>query len=229
MAKAFFTNRGLVKIVSTYFTNLAADEPTGFKLALCTKKNEQTIDNAAAVDKGSGEVGIPVTGHGLSVGDAIDINDTTNYDGWYLIVSESTNEIVITATYNAEGFAGTETIHDAPGPKTNVLSDLTEIDNGNGYNAGGKTVSRNTSTGFDTLTEDDSNNLASLQLQNLVWTASGGTLPVPGSEGIRYLVLVDDDATPNVICFWDLGTYDSVSSGQSFTVQDTEISAIATV
>lgn len=226
MANAFFTNRGLKLILGTYFTNAVADEPASFKLALCTKKNEQTIDNAAAVDKGGGLVGIPVTAHGLSAGDSIAIDDTTNYDGWYLIVSQTTNEIVITATYSAETFAGTETLHEAPGPNTNVLSDLQEIAAGNGYSAGGEAVARDATTGFDNLTEDDPNDQAYLQLQNVEWTASGGSIPASG-DGIRYPVLVDDAA--NVICFWDLGTYDSVSTGQKFTIQDAEISAIATV
>ena len=225
MANPFFTNRGLYLKDSTYFTNTAADVPASFKLALCTKKNEQTIDNAAAVNKGSGEVGIPVTAHGLTAGMAIAIDDTTNYDGWYLIVSQTVNEIVITATYVAETFAGTETIHEAPGPKTNVLSDLQEITTGNGYSAGGKAVERGITTGFDTQTEDDDNNQSYLQLQNVEWTASGGPIPASG-DGIRYVVLVDDDA--RVICFWDIETYDSVSSGQKFTIQDAEISSIAT-
>ena len=227
MANAYFTNRGLKLILGTYFVNAVADEPASFKLALCTKKNEQSIDNAAAVDKTGGLVGIPVTAHGLSAGDAIGIDDTTNYDGWYLIVSQTTNEIVITATYQAESFAGTETIHEAPGPNTNVLSDLQEILTGNGYNAGGETVARNVTAGFDNLTEDDTNNQGYLQLQNVEWDASGGTIPDTGGDGIRYPVLVDDAA--NVLLWWDLGTYDSVSSGQKFTIQDAEISAIATV
>lgn len=225
MANAFFTNRGLKLIISTYFTNTAADEPASFKLALCTKKNEQSIDNAAAVDKTGGLVGIPVTAHGLTPGMAIAIDDTTNYDGWYLIVSQTTNEIVITATYQAETFGGTETIHEAPGPNTNVLTDLEEIAAGNGYSAGGEAVARNVTAGFDTLTEDDTNNQAYLQLQNVEWTASGGSIPASG-DGIRYPVLVDDAA--NVLLWWDLETYDSISTGQKFTIQDAEISAIAT-
>ena len=65
--------------------------------------------NAAAVDKGSGLVGIPITGHSFSAGDTTTIAGTTNYDATYTIISETTNEIVITATYIAETFAGTET------------------------------------------------------------------------------------------------------------------------
>jgi hypothetical protein len=225
MANAYVTNRASKLIFGTYFTNAAADEPASFKLALCTKKNEQGIDNAAAVDKTGGLVGIPVTAHGLAAGDTIAIDDTINYDGWYLIVSQTTNEIVITATYVAESFAGTEKLHEAPGPNTNVLTDLQEIAAGNGYSAGGKAVERNATVGFDTLTEDDTNNQAYIQLRNVEWTGSGGSIPASGG-GIRYPVLVDDAA--NVLLWWDIGTYDSVSSGQKFAIQDAEISMIAT-
>ena len=76
-----------------------------------TRVNEvaDTIDNAAAVDKSGGLVGIPITGHAFSADDPVTIADTTNYDGVYKIVSQTTNEIVITATYVAETFGGTET------------------------------------------------------------------------------------------------------------------------
>lgn len=70
---------------------------------------EFNIDNAAAVDKGSGLVGIPITAHSFKAGDETAIAGTTNYDDTYTIVSYTTNEIVITATYVAETFAGTET------------------------------------------------------------------------------------------------------------------------
>ena len=71
---------------------------------------EETVDNDVAVDKGGGSVGIPITGHGYSAADVIGVNGTVNYDGGYTIVSETTDEIVITATYVAETFAGTETV-----------------------------------------------------------------------------------------------------------------------
>jgi len=68
-----------------------------------------TIDNAAAVDKGGGLVGIPITGHAFAAGEPITIAGTVHYNGDYEIVSETENEIVITDTYAAETFAGTET------------------------------------------------------------------------------------------------------------------------
>jgi hypothetical protein len=79
--------------------------------AIGDNTTRDTIDAAAAVDKGGGLVGIPVTGHTFTAGREITITDTTNYDGSYDIVSETANEVVITATYLAETFAGTETIN----------------------------------------------------------------------------------------------------------------------
>jgi hypothetical protein len=70
---------------------------------------QNTIDNAAAVDKGDGTIGIPITANDFNAKDVTTIAGTVNYDGTYTIVSQTTNEIVITASYVAETFAGTET------------------------------------------------------------------------------------------------------------------------
>ena len=70
--------------------------------------------NAAkvAVDKGGGKVGIPSDAHGLVSGDYIRIISTKNYNGEYTVdAATTTNEIVITATYVAETFLGTEEIY----------------------------------------------------------------------------------------------------------------------
>lgn len=70
------------------------------------------IDAAAAVDKGGGLVGIPLTGQPYATGDQIEIRGTTNYDGTYAVdASSSANEIVITASYVGETFGGTETVN----------------------------------------------------------------------------------------------------------------------
>jgi len=66
------------------------------------------IDNAAAVDKGGGLVGIPVTGHQFADGESVTITGTTNYNGAHVIVSHTADELVITATYNAETFDGVD-------------------------------------------------------------------------------------------------------------------------
>ena len=73
------------------------------------KLHQSNLDAASAVDKGGGLVGIPITGHSFVAGDEVIISGTTNYDGTYIIQSISANEIVITATYTAETFTGSET------------------------------------------------------------------------------------------------------------------------
>ena len=65
------------------------------------------INNAAAVDKGGGKVGIPVTSQPFATGESVTIANTTNYNGTYLVdATSSANEVVITATYAAETFDG---------------------------------------------------------------------------------------------------------------------------
>lgn len=70
------------------------------------------IDNAAAVDKGGGKVGIPITGHTYTAGETITIANTTNYNGDFTVDATSTvNEVVITAAYVAETFDGVNDTH----------------------------------------------------------------------------------------------------------------------
>jgi len=72
----------------------------------------QNLDNAAAVNKGGGLVGIPCTGHGYEDGETVQFYGTTNYSNAVYVLDDTTsaNEMVITATYVAENFAGTETV-----------------------------------------------------------------------------------------------------------------------
>lgn len=111
-----------------------------------------------------------------------------------------------------------------PTADTNTASDLTQIAAGNGYTAGGYSLNPN-STDFDVLTEDDANDRALIQLKDIVWTASGGSLPASGG-GARWAVLTDDNATDGsrvVEAFFDLSSDRSVSSGQTLTLQNCEI------
>lgn len=74
---------------------------------------EQALDNAAATDEGGGDVGIPLTGHGRSEGETVLLNGTANYDGVHVLPDQTkgdANKVIITATYAAETFAGTETL-----------------------------------------------------------------------------------------------------------------------
>jgi len=112
----------------------------------------------------------------------------------------------------------------APGPDINTLSQLTEIAAGNGYTTGGYQLTPG-STDFDVINEDDTGDLAKIQLKDVVWTASGGPIPDSGS-GARYAVLTDDNATVGdrlVLGYWDLASDRSVSDGQSLTLQDCEM------
>lgn len=111
-----------------------------------------------------------------------------------------------------------------PTADTNIFSELTEIAAGNGYTAGGISITRN-ATDFDVYSEDDANDWALIQLKDMVWTASGGNLPASGS-GARYAVLTDDNATPGsrvVIAYFDLVSDRVVSSGQTLTLQNCEV------
>jgi len=75
------------------------------------KDVQKSIAAAAAVDKGGGKVGIPVTAHGIPVGETITIAGTTNYDAGYPVdVDTTVNEIVIVAAYQIENFDGSETV-----------------------------------------------------------------------------------------------------------------------
>ena len=112
----------------------------------------------------------------------------------------------------------------APDADTNTLSDLTEIAAGNGYTAGGYSLTPG-STDFDVHTEDDANDRGRVQIKDVVWTAAGGAIPASG-DGARYAVLLDDNATPadrEVLAYWDLAADRSISDGQTLTLQNCEI------
>lgn len=105
----------------------------------------------------------------------------------------------------------------------NTISDVNEIAAGNGYITGGKAVARS-AAGFDVWTEDDTNDWGFVQLADVVWTASGGPIPSSGN-GARYCALVDDNGTVSlreIYGFGDLSSDQSVSSGQTLTLQNFE-------
>lgn len=109
-----------------------------------------------------------------------------------------------------------------PSYDTNTFSELTEIAAGNGYTSGGITIAQS-AVGFPTLTEDDTNDLATLTIASQTWTASGGSLPASGG-GARWLVLTDANATlgsRQVIAYWDLQASQSVTVGGTISVSPT--------
>lgn len=110
----------------------------------------------------------------------------------------------------------------APTCDSNVLTDASEVASANGYVTGGSQLAP--STGFDTLTEDDTNDKAYVQVVDVTWTASGGSIPSSGNA--YYAGLTDDNATTasrEVYHYWSFGADYSVSDGQEITVQDAQI------
>lgn len=113
-----------------------------------------------------------------------------------------------------------------PTRTTSTFSGLTEIAAGNGYTSGGMTIALN-STDFDQLVEDTTTNFrAELHMKDLVWTASGGTIPASG-VGIYTAVLADDNATLNsreVYAFWtSTAAPHVIANGLTFTLPDLTI------
>ena len=71
-------------------------------------------DAAAAVNRGSGVVGIPCTGHGLAIGTTVRLERSINYSSVFVLHADTTvNELAITATFAAETFTGDEFIYKA--------------------------------------------------------------------------------------------------------------------
>lgn len=137
--------------------------------------------------------------------------------------------LAVEATFRATGtptnyYIALVTSATAPTADTNTLSQLTEIAAGNGYTTGGYSLTPG-ATDFDTLTEDDTNDKGLIQVKDVVWTASGGSIPGSGS-GARYAVITDDNVTVGsreVYAWWDLSSDQSVSSGQTLTLQNLEL------
>ena len=110
----------------------------------------------------------------------------------------------------------------APTVDTDTVGDLTQCATGNGYVDGGPAVARS-SSGFDVWTEDDTNDRGLVQLADVTYTASGGTLPSSGSA--RYMGVSDDNATVNsrqLMGVFDLASDRQVSDTQSLIIQDAE-------
>jgi hypothetical protein len=112
-----------------------------------------------------------------------------------------------------------------PNPDHNDLSELSEIADGNGYaRSTGFSLNPN-STDFDVATEDDSADKGFVQVKDVVWTASGGSLPAD-SVGARWAVLTTNGATAadkKLIAWWDLTSPRVVSVGQTLTLADLQL------
>jgi len=97
----------------------------------------------------------------------------------------------------------------APNAATHaVKADLAEISAGNGYTAGGESVTPNGSRSGGTFT---------LQGTKVVWTASGGQI-----GPFRYVVLYNDTPTSPadpLIAWWDRGSSLTLEAGETFSVK----------
>lgn len=105
----------------------------------------------------------------------------------------------------------------APNASTHaVKADLTEISAGNGYTAGGQTVSVTSST----QTAGTYNLVADIPIIN----ASGGSI-----GPFRYAVLYNDtNATDKLISFYDYGSSVTVLDGESFDFDEVTAGSLFT-
>lgn len=95
----------------------------------------------------------------------------------------------------------------APVATNAVKADITDIAAGNGYSAGGTAVTITSST-------QTSGTYKLLQSANTVFTASGGTIAT-----FRYIVLYNSTTgSGNLIGWWDSGAAQSITTGNTFTV-----------
>lgn len=94
----------------------------------------------------------------------------------------------------------------APSATNAVKADITEISAGNGYSAGGATVTITASS--------QSSGTYKLVGSDVVFTASGGSV-----GPFRYVVLYNSTpASGNLIGYYDYGSSITLASGETFTV-----------
>jgi hypothetical protein len=102
----------------------------------------------------------------------------------------------------------------------NTVSDTSEIPAGNGYTSGGVAVARS-NLGFIDLTEDDTNNWATIEVKNTEFTTSGGAIPTSGD--IRYMAITTDEAAVadrQILFVFDLGSSITIPDGKYLNVKD---------
>lgn len=108
----------------------------------------------------------------------------------------------------------------APNSSTNtVKADITEIAAGNGYTAGGNTVTITSSA--------QSAGTYKLVGNDVVFTASGGSI-----GPFRYVVLYNDTPTSPadpLIGYWDYGSSITLADGETFTVDLDQTNGILTI
>ena len=87
-----------------------------------------------------------------------------------------------------------------------------ELATGNGYTQNTKTLAN------PVVTEDDTNDRASVTWDDVVWTASGGSIgPTPGA-----IIFDDSTSDDTILGFIDFTTDQTATSGGTFTIPDIE-------
>jgi hypothetical protein len=109
------------------------------------------------------------------------------------------------------------TTADVPTVDTHNMGELTEIDAGNGYDAGG--VALDVEVDFQGAGQDDVNDRSDVVVADVEWVATGGDLPATGDPA-RYAVLTCEgaDAERDVFAAWDLGADYSKLEGESLVL-----------
>ena len=98
---------------------------------------------------------------------------------------------------------------------TNTFSDVSAQES-TGGSYGELTKARG--TGF-TVSEDDDSDFGQITVPDCAWTASGSAI-----ANARYAIITDDaggsggHASNNGLCYWDLGSTQSVSDGATLTL-----------
>lgn len=105
----------------------------------------------------------------------------------------------------------------APAAGNSVKADITEISAGNGYTAGGASVTISSSA--------QTSGTYKLTLADVVITASGGSI-----GPFRYVVLYNDTATNDeLIGYFDYGSSISLAAGENFTVDFDASTGVLTI
>lgn len=134
------------------------------------------------------------------------------------------HEFIRTESLPTNYYVALVTDSGSPGDDTNLMSDLTEVPNGNGYTSGGIQLTPG-ATDFDTITEDDENDRGEIKIKDLTFLATGGAIPISG-DPVHYAVLTDDNVTPasrKILDTWDLGTDIIIAENNSLVLQDLTI------